>query len=257
MPAQKFYEGQEIPPLDPNGGKPVLVFHAGRFYPKDASGAVTGMPAVKLQADDTAPLAEMAKDAMHKQFVAQRSKEFMARQGQGPAAVPTGPIYGDIPLINHFIPNIGRAFQTVRAGLGMDGDATQLGKLDAINQATWAAIRPVGAGPIRSFEADGWKKAFPNSANWGTVNQDIAERNVADAAEAAKQLRFVQQFVHAGKGSFGEGMAQYATSQAAPAAATAPAATATAPAPTAAPASPQGQMTSAQYQAYLKQKYAQ
>lgn len=254
MPAQKFYEGQEIPPLDPNSGKPVLVYHAGRFYPKDAAGAVTGMPAVKLQADDTAPLAEMAKDAMHKQFVAQRSKEFMARQGQGPAAVATGPIYGDIPLVNHVIPNIGRAFQTVRAGLGGGGDAPQLGKLDAINQATWAAIRPVGAGPIRSFEAEGWKKAFPNSANWGTVNKDIADRNVADAAEAARQLRFVQQFVHAGKGSFGEGMAQYAASQATPAPAATPAA---APAPTAAPASSQGKLNPEQYQAYLRQKYAQ
>lgn len=248
MAAPKYYEGQEFHnPDDPTA--PALVYHAGKFFPKDASGAVTGMPSVKLQSDDTQPLAELGKDLITKQLLAQRAQEFMSRQGKGPSAVATGPAYGDVPIINHVIPNIGRAFQTVREGLGLGGDALPLGKMDAINQATWSAMRPPGSGPIRAFEAEAWKRAFPNTANWGTTNQDIAQRNVADAAEAAKKLRFVQQFVHAGKGSFGEGMAQYAIQNASPA---------TADLAVAAPPPPASKtMPPADYHAYLKQKFAQ
>jgi hypothetical protein len=34
MAAQKYYEGQEFPPKDPRSGLPVLVYRAGKFYPK-------------------------------------------------------------------------------------------------------------------------------------------------------------------------------------------------------------------------------
>lgn len=45
MPAQKYYEGQEFPPKDPGSGLPVLVYRAGKFYPKSGQpGGTTSAP---------------------------------------------------------------------------------------------------------------------------------------------------------------------------------------------------------------------
>ena len=62
-------------------------------------------PAAPIAAEDAAALKKMLLDLETKRILATRSKEFMARQGMGDKALATGEIYGEIPLINHVIPN--------------------------------------------------------------------------------------------------------------------------------------------------------
>lgn len=164
-----------------------------------------GKAAPKLSPEDATGLKALVSETQAKQLLASRAQEFMAKQGKGDAGIATGPVFGDTPIINHIIPNIARAVTNV-----VDPDkASKLQVLDSINNSTWTALRPTGSGPIRGYEASGWKTAFPSVQNYGPANQEITERLNKEYDSHRQKLQFVQDFIHSGKGGYGDAEAAW------------------------------------------------
>jgi hypothetical protein len=173
-------------------------------------------PAAPIAAEDAAGLKKMLLDLETKRILATRSNDFMARQGQGPSAVSTGQVYGDIPLVNHVIPNFAKVARAGIDAVTHDDQAARIGKMDAINAETWAKLREIGSGAIRGFEAQGptgWQQGFTHTANMGTTNADIRDRLNKEYAEAVPRAAFVQNFVHTRQGGYGAAEAAYDAQQ--------------------------------------------
>lgn len=143
---------------------------------------------------DQAALKAMQAEAEQARLLANRANEFMHVAGSGPGAVGTGPGYADVPLISNLIPNVAKM-----AHNAMDPQ-TKVAQLDAINQATWAQMRSQGSGAIRAYEANDWKTAFPNTANWGPANGSITERLNQEAQQNEQRLAFIDQQMRSGGG---------------------------------------------------------
>lgn len=167
---------------------------------------------------DKKALEEMNGDLMQKQELARRANQFMAVQNQG-KGIATGPGYGDInipfPFMEHGIPlgSPGQMIRTVADAVTGDNQAERLKELQGINGPTWVDLRPQGSGPIRGYEAEGFKGAFPNITNWGTANADLTKRFNNEANDAAKRVAFVNSFVNGGKGNVAQALAAYGTQQ--------------------------------------------
>lgn len=157
----------------------------------------------KLTAGDNELVKKLADQYAMSQVLAPRSAEFMKYQGYGDKAVPTGPIYSNIP--HSPVPNL---------AVNISPDRDALGNMNAINQATWALTKPAGAGQIRQFEAGDWKTAFPNTANLGNVNAGINDRNQREAADLAAKYNLITQYIQKGK-SPAQALADYANGKAA------------------------------------------
>lgn len=142
----------------------------------------------QLSDADKAVLKKMGEQVPLAQVLADRSADFMKYQGYGDKAVPTGPIYSNIP--HSPVPNL---------AVNLSPDRGALGNMNAVNQATWALTKPVGAGQIRQFEAGDWKTAFPNTANLGTVNAEIAKRNQQERDDLMAKYSLVTQYLQNGK----------------------------------------------------------
>ncbi len=153
------------------------------FLKKQAAGSQ-----YKLTAGDNELIKKLADQYALSQILAPRSAAFMQMQGSGDSAVPTGPIYSDIP--HSPLPNV---------AVNVSPDRVALGQMGALNQATWALTKPTGAGQIRQFESGDWKTAFPNRANLGTTNQSIDDRNQQEAADLAAKYSLVSQYIQQGK----------------------------------------------------------
>lgn len=163
--------------------------------------------APKLSPEDKKAMDTMIAETQSRSLLAERAQSFMGKQGAGKSGVGTGPIYADTPLVNHIVPNIARTFTDVF----MPGQAAKLQELDSINNSTWTALRPTGSGPIRAYEATGWKKAFPSTTNFPDANQGITDRLAKEDTESRSKLRFVQDYMHSGRGNFGDALAAWAT----------------------------------------------
>lgn len=142
----------------------------------------------KLNAGDNELIKKLADQYAMSQTLSARSADFMKYMGNGPTSVPTGPIYSDIP--HSPVPNL---------AVNISPDRDALSNMNAVNQATWALTKPTGAGQIRQFESGDWKKAFPNTANLGPVNAEIAARNQREAADLAAKYNLITQYVQQGK----------------------------------------------------------
>ena len=173
-------------------------------------------PAAPIAADDKAAVSKMLVDLESKRILASRAKDFMARQGVGDKATPTGEIYGEVPLINHVIPNFAKVARMGMDAVTHDNQAEKIGQMDAINAATWAKLREIGSGAIRGFEAQGstgWQRGFPHTANLGTTNADITDRLAKEYSEAVPRAAFVQNFVHTRQGGYAAAEAAYDAQQ--------------------------------------------
>jgi hypothetical protein len=161
--------------------------------------------------DDTPVMTSMLEARDVARTLATRAQAFMKGTNASPD-LATGPIYGDVPLLNHVIPN---AMKAVRFGIDKatgDNQAVTMNNLDTINGATWALLKQKGAGAIRGFESEGstgWKNAFPSTANYMPTNQAIAARLQQEADEADRHVAFVQNFVHSGQGGLGQAELAY------------------------------------------------
>jgi hypothetical protein len=174
--------------------------------------------ATAMSEADKKALTDMNADLLQKQELARRANQFMSMQKQG-NGVATGPGYGDMsipfPFMEHGIPlgAPGQMLRTVVDGLTGDNQAERLKAMQGVSNQTWVELRPQGSGPIRGYEAEGFKQAFPNIANWGTANQDITTRMNNEANDAARRVAFVNQFVNQGKGGVADALAAYGTKQ--------------------------------------------
>lgn len=141
---------------------------------------------------DQAALKAMQAEAEQARLLANRANAFMAIQNRTHAG--TGPGYADIPLLDHAIPNVVKAVHNA-----LDPN-TSVASMDAINQATWAQMRATGSGAIRGYEANDWKTAFPNTANWGPANSSITDRLNHEAQQNEQRLAFIDQQMRSGGG---------------------------------------------------------
>lgn len=164
-------------------------------------------PAIKdlqTQADDTA-------------WLAQKARQFRQMQaGQGGSPVQTGPMFKEVG-IPHIADNINPLPMIANA---LD-PAHRVGQLESISNQAWAHMRPSGSGSLKAPEIEGFKQAFPNVGNWGGENNGIAGRLQTDAITAASKLKFVDNFIRSGRGTFADANAawtqQMQPQQAAPA----------------------------------------
>lgn len=161
---------------------------------------------------DSKTLTSMSADLLQKQELARRATQFMSLQNQGDG-ISTGPGYGSIgvPWIDFGSP--GQALRTMADKFTGDNQAERLKTMQGISNQTWVELRPQGSGPIRGYEAEGFKQAFPNITNWGTSNSDITKRLNNEANDEAKRVAFVNAFVNSGKGGVAQALAAYGTQQ--------------------------------------------
>lgn len=170
---------------------------------------LTSATTVKATPADEAGLTTLTGQYQIAQMLSDRADEFMKTQGSGPTAVATGPAYGDLPVpgFDGKGGNLARAYQNVAAWAGgspANSDANRLKALDSINNQTWTAMRPPGSGPIRAFEATGWKTAFPNTSTGGDANEAMRQRLNSEAAKSSAQLAFTSRFIRSGQGNLGD-----------------------------------------------------
>lgn len=250
-PKTIYYEGQKFSnPSDPNAPNLVYSKKAG-FVTEAAYGEVS-----KLDPADAAELKSMGGEAGQSIYLADRARRFMDIQGNGASAVGTGPVYGRVPFTPQGL-NVARGVQNALSMFG-GGDAQKLSDLDSVNNQTWAMMRPVGSGRMTKMETEGFKAAFPNTANLGTANQDMADRLASEAHDRSAEYDFTSKFLHAGQGNIGAARmawAQQQASQGGQAPAAAPARTMV-PRSMAAPAAV-APTDPAAYAASLKAKFAQ
>lgn len=163
---------------------------------------VQGSPQMPVRSDDVDQLKAMGEDATQAQWLAQKANEFMNAQGAGSKAAATGPIYKDFG-IPHIAENINPA---PLIGAALD---PRLGQMESISNQAWTHMRPAGSGPMRMPEIEGFREAFPNVGNWGTVNQGVTQRLNQDAALATQKHQFLDDFIKSGRGTFADANAAW------------------------------------------------
>jgi hypothetical protein len=161
-----------------------------------------------LAPEDQKALEGMTTALAQKQRLAQNANEFMRVQGN----TALGPIYGDMHDVGWLphVPNVMRnVVQPLADAMGGGHTAQTLQQLDAINNKTWTALRDPGSGPIRNYEAEGWKKAFPNTNNYGETNAQIAKNLNDDYNNHVRMTQFVTSYVRSGKGGVADALAAF------------------------------------------------
>lgn len=163
--------------------------------------------------EDQTQLNEMAKGIESKRYLADQSAQFMAAA----KGVPLGPQYGQLPSVVMSKD----AVNPLRRRMQITDPATEakLENLDAINAAAWTAQRPAGSGPIRAYEATGWKQSFPSVVNFGAADAAIDKRLQGNYANASNELDYAQNYAHSGKGGVAAGRAAFQNMLKSPAAA--------------------------------------
>lgn len=166
---------------------------------------VQGSPQMPLpQGDDTA-LKELQAQANDAAWLAHKAQQFKAMQG-GQDSVQTGPMFADVG-IPHLAENINPIPMIANA---MDH---RVGQLESISNQAWAHMRPTGSGGLKAPEIEGFKQAFPNIGNWGGENNGIADRLQDDAANAAVKLKFIDNYIRNGQGTYADANAAWVQRQ--------------------------------------------
>jgi hypothetical protein len=243
------------------------------FWDNDPVAAPAGnaKAAYKMTPDDAQTLNTMAKALPMKRLLAQRAQEAMQVQGTGGNGLPTGPALANLNVAGHDLNPI-RALINGAAALAPDAVlpgsggipagklADGLQRMDQINSATFANMRPEGSGRIMQSEVQPFKQAFPSTASYGTNNSASAGQFSKEYNDALKQYQFVSNFVKNGHGAAADALAAYDAQnadQAAQGAPVPPAAPIQRPAAQAAPAQPtQQQRMNAMLQARSAQTAA-
>jgi hypothetical protein len=177
----------------PNGQ--TAVFTGGKWV-------VQGSQQMPLPQGDEDAIKRMHSEADDAAYLDYQAGRFMRDMGAGKSGVGTGPGY-NVVEIPHVADNI-NPMRTV--GEFLD---PRLGDMQAITNQTWVHLRPTGSGRLMQPEVEGFQQAFPNIENWGNVNGDIAARLHDNAQVMARKLKFVDNFIRAGKGTYADANAAW------------------------------------------------
>lgn len=192
----------------PNGQ--TAVFSGGKWV-------VQGSPQMPLpQGDDTA-MKELQAQANDAAWLAHKAQQFKALQGSrgtavGPLGgaintpVTTGPQYREMG-IPHIAENLN---PSPAIGEFLDPRVAQL---ESISNQAWAHMRPAGSGSLKAPEIAGFQQAFPSIDHYGRVNNGIVDRLQSDATNAATQLKFVDNFIRSGRGTYADANAAWVQQQ--------------------------------------------
>jgi len=185
------------------------VMKGGKWY-------VIGSPQMldSLPEADKKTLGELQQDVMIKQELSRRADQFMSLQKQN-GGTATGWGYGDlkVPFTNIDLGSPGKLIRGAADAMTGDNQASRLTNLEGITNQTWTDMRQIGSGPLKSFEAPGFKQAFPNTSNFPDANQGIADRMRTEAQDAASRASFITDFLMHNRGSMADAVKTFGLQQ--------------------------------------------
>jgi len=169
---------------------------------------VKGSPQMPLPTGDDAALKELQTQANDAQWLAAKAQQFKAMQAgkPGQGSVQTGPMFKEIG-----IPHVAENLNPLPAIAAMIDP--RISGLESISNQAWAHMRPAGSGPMRMPEIEGFQEAFPNINSWGRANNLNADRLQQDADTADAKLKFIDNFIRSGQGTFADANAAWGSQQ--------------------------------------------